>query len=86
MNSLRTYPKKLLWRLYWVFLALSLILGFYWLYAHVFHYHFSIQNIPQFFAILGWGGCMVLILVSKVMASFMVVEEDYYEKREERVN
>lgn len=86
MSILRTYPKKLFWWLYWVFLVVSLVLGVYWLHHHILHYHLSIQKIPEFFALLGWVGCMVLILVSKVMASFMVVDEDYYQKREERTN
>ncbi len=82
MNKLRVYPKKLFWRLYFVSLAASLILDFYWLYAHIFHYHFSFQEIPQFFAIFGLLGCMLLILVAKGMGVFIVVDEDYYQKKE----
>ena len=79
MNKLRSYPKKLLWRLYFIALLVSLILDFIWLYAHVFHYHFSFQYLPQFFAIFGLFGCMLLILIAKALGFFIVVDEDYYE-------
>ncbi len=80
MNKLRTYPKKQFWRLYFVCLVVSLILDFIWLYTHNFHYHFSFQNLPQFFAIFGLLGCMLLILIAKAMGIFIVVDENYYQK------
>lgn len=78
MSKLRTYPKKLFWRLYFVCLAASLILDFIWLYANAFHFHFSFQSFPQFFAVFGLFGCMLLILIAKAMGIFIVVDEDYY--------
>jgi bacteriorhodopsin len=81
MNKLRVYPKKLFWRLYWVVLALSLILDLVWLYLHSFHYHFQFQYLPQFFAILGLFGCMLLILIAKALGIIIVVDEDYYQKK-----
>ncbi len=81
MNKMRTYPKKILWRFYYTVLAISLVLDFYWLYRHIFHYHFDFQYFPQFFALLGLFGCMALILVAKGMGFFIVVDEDYYQKR-----
>ena len=80
MNKLRDYPKKLFWRLYWVVLALSLILDLVWLYLHSFHYHFQFQYLPQFFAILGLFGCMLLILIAKALGIIIVVDEDYYQE------
>ncbi len=62
-------------------LVVSLILDFYWLYAHVLHYHFPFQYLPQFFAIFGLIGCMLLILIAKGMGFFIVVDEDYYRKK-----
>jgi hypothetical protein len=82
MNKLRTYPKKAFWRLYIACFVLSLVLDFYWLYKHIFHYHFSFQYFPQFFALLGLFGCMLLILIAKGMGVFIVVDEDYYEKKQ----
>ena len=81
MNKLRTYPKKLFWRLYFVGLVVSLILDFFWLYLHVFHYHFSFQYLPQFFALFGLLGCMLLILIAKAMGIIIVVDEDYYQRK-----
>jgi len=81
MNKLRVYPKKLFWRLYWVVLALSIILNFVWLYLHAFHYHFQFQYLPQFFAILGLIGCMLLILIAKALGIIIVVDEDYYQEK-----
>jgi hypothetical protein len=80
MSNLRTYPKKLFWRLYFVGLGASLILDFIWLYSDGFHYHFSFQRLPQFFAILGLFGCMLLILIAKALGIFIVVDEDYYQQ------
>ena len=84
MNKLRKYPKKLLWRIYYAAIALSLALDFYWLYTDSFHYHFSFQYFPQFFAVLGFAGCMLLIVIAKGMGVFIVVDEDYDEKRREK--
>lgn len=81
MTDLRTFPKKTLWRIYWVCLVASLVLDFYWLYTHKFHLHFSFQEIPQFFALFGFLGCMLLILLAKALGFFIVREEDYYQKR-----
>jgi hypothetical protein len=81
MNKLRTYPKRLFWRLYFVCLVVSLFLDFIWLYTHAFHYHFSFQYLPEFFAIFGILGCMLLILVAKGMGIFIVVDEDYYQNK-----
>ena len=79
MNKLRKYPRKLFWRLYFICLMGSLILDFYWLYTHKFHYHFDFQYLPQFFALFGLIGCMLLILIAKAIGWFIVVDEDYYE-------
>jgi len=81
MNRFRRYPRKLLWRLYFAALVLSLILDLVWLYTHRFHYHFSWQNLPEFFAIFGLFGCMLLILIAKGIGLFIVVDEDYYQKK-----
>jgi hypothetical protein len=81
MSKMRKYPKKLFWRLYFICLAGSLILDFIWLYAHKFHYHFEFQYVPQFFALFGLIGCMLLILIAKAMGWFIVVDEEYYQKK-----
>ena len=81
MNRFRKYPRKLFWRLYVICLAGSLLLDVYGLYTHRFHYHFGFQYLPQFFALFGLIGCMLLILIAKAIGRFIVVDEDYYEKK-----
>ena len=81
MNRFRRYPRKLLWRLYFIALVLSLILDLVWLYTHRLHYHFSFQTFPEFIAILGLFGCMLLILIAEGIGLFIVVDEDYYQKK-----
>ena len=86
MIDLRKFPKKLFWRLYYIVLVVSLVLDVYWLYTHAFHYHFSYQYIPQFFAVFGLVGCMLLILIAKGIGIFIVVDENYYQNEEEGSN
>ncbi len=83
MPDLRKYPRKLFWRLYFICLAASLLLDFFWLYTHMFHYHFDFQYLPQFFALFGLFGCMLLILIAKGMGVFIVKDEDYYQPKEQ---
>ena len=82
MINFRQFPKKTLWVIYLIGLVASLIFDFYGLYTHKFHYHFSFQHIPQFFAFLGVLGCMLLILIAKGLGKFIVVDEDEDQKRE----
>jgi len=55
-----------------------------WLQLNALHYHFRFQYLPQFFAIFGVFGCMLLILIAKGMGYFIVRDEDYYEKKSRR--
>jgi len=84
MNKLRTYPKRLFWRIYFLSLVLSLILSPLLLYADKLHHHFSFQYLPEFFGLFGLVGCMLLILIAKGMGFFIVTDENYYEKRSEK--
>jgi hypothetical protein len=84
MNKLRTYPKRLFWSIYFLSLALTLILHPLLMRSDSFHYHFSFQYLPQFFAVFGLVGCVLLILVAKGLGFFIVTDENYYEKRSEK--
>ena len=84
MNKLRTYPKRLFWWIYFLSLALSLILNPLLLGTDKLHYHFSFQYLPEFFALFGFVGCILLILIAKGMGFFIVTDENYYEKRSEK--
>ena len=84
MNKLRTYPKRFFWWVYFLSLVLSLILSPLLLLADKLHHHFWFQYIPEFFALFGLVGCMLLILIAKGMGIFIVTDENYYEKRSEK--
>jgi hypothetical protein len=84
MNKLRTYPKRLFWWVYFISLGLSLILHPLLLRSDKLHHHFSFQYLPEFFAVFGFVGCMLLILIAKGMGIFISTDENYYEKRSEK--
>ena len=84
MKKLRTYPKRFFWTIYFVSLVLSLLLQPLLFRSDRLHYHFSFQYLPQFFALFGVVGCMLLILIAKGMGFFISADEDYYEKRSEK--
>lgn len=84
MDRFRQFPSKLFWRIYYVLLFASLVLDVYFLYNHILHYHFSFQYFPQFFALLGFAGCILLILIAKAMGRFIVVDENYWQDKESK--
>jgi len=84
MNRLRQYPKRLFWWIYFLSMGLSLILQPLLLLSEKLHHHFLFQYLPEFFALFGLVGCMVLILIAKGMGFFIVTDENYYEKRSEK--
>ena len=49
------------------------------IHRHILH---SWENIPAFYAIYGFVGCVVLVLVAKWMRTFLMRPEDYYDKEE----
>lgn len=84
MGFLRQYPKRFFWIVFFIGLVVSLILDVLWLRSGLLHYHFSFQYFPQFFALFGFIGCMVLILIAKGMGHFISKDEDYYERDSRR--
>jgi hypothetical protein len=70
--------------MFYVVMILSLILDLILLYLHIFHYPFSFQYIPEFFALFGLFGCMLLILIAKGLGYFIVTDEEYYDRRSRR--
>ena len=81
MNILRRYPKRLFWTVYFIGLVGSLVLDLTWLRSDLLHYHFPFQYLPEFFAIFGLFGCMLLILIARGMGYFIVKDEEYYKKQ-----
>ena len=43
---------------------------------HIYH---SWENIPAFYAIYGFVGCVILVLIAKEMRKFLMRREDYYD-------
>jgi hypothetical protein len=86
MDRFRIYPKRFFWKVYWAALGVSLVLDGVWLFSHAFHYHFKFQYFPEFFALFGFFGCMLLILIAKGMGFFIVKEEEYYTQRSKQGN
>ena len=47
------------------------------------HNHISVDTIPTFYAIYGFVGCVILVLVAKEMRKAVMRSESYYEPAEE---
>lgn len=62
-----------------VFYALCVILVVvdFLVHRHIYH---SWENIPAFYAIYGFIGCVALVVVAKAMRKVLMKEEDYYDK------
>jgi hypothetical protein len=72
---------KNLFRIYYICLAVSVAVGLLMLHFHMRHIYFWWQGIPAFFAIFGFIGCVLLIVVSKALGHhWLMKDEDYYEK------
>lgn len=72
---------NVLFKIYYILMAVSVLIGLLMLHFHMLHYHFPFQWIPAFFAIFGFFGCALLILIAKGMGHWLMKGEDYYEKR-----
>lgn len=44
---------------------------------HIYH---DWENIPAFYAIYGFVGCVVLVLIAREMRKFLMRKEDYYDE------
>lgn len=49
------------------------------LHRHVAH---PWETLPGFYAIYGFVGCVILVLIAKWMRTFLMRPEDYYDRRE----
>lgn len=67
--------KKML-NIFYVVCALLVIVDIV-VHRHIYH---DWENIPAFYAIYGFVGCVVLVLIAKLMRKFLMKEEDYYDK------
>jgi len=62
-----------------IFYALCVVLVVMDFVVHRHIYH-SWENIPAFYAIYGFVGCVALVVVAKAMRKVLMKEEDYYDK------
>ncbi len=46
------------------------------------HTYHDWENVPAFYALYGFMGCVVLVLVAKWMRTFLMRAEDYYDRDE----
>jgi hypothetical protein len=67
--------QKMLKVLY-VLCALLVIVDFI-VHRHIYH---DWENIPAFYAIYGFVGCVVLVVIAKKMRNFLMRGEDYYDE------
>lgn len=63
-------------KVFYVLCALLVIVDFI-VHRHIYH---SWENIPAFYAIYGFVGCVVLVVIAKKMRNFLMRGEDYYDE------
>lgn len=63
-------------KVFYVICALLVIVDFV-VHRHIYH---DWENIPAFYAIYGFVGCVVLVIIAKAMRKVLMKEEDYYDK------
>lgn len=67
---------RIMLNVFYVLCALLVLVDFF-VHRHIYH---SWENIPAFYAIYGFVGCVVLVLIAKLMRKVVMKEEDYYDK------
>ncbi|WP_286235471.1 hypothetical protein [Thalassotalea sediminis] len=63
-------------KVFYVICALLVIVDFI-VHRHIYH---DWENIPAFYAIYGFIGCVVLVLIAKEMRKLIMRKEDYYDE------
>lgn len=73
-------PKNVKRLLYTVYACcIVLVLLDFVIHRHIYH---SWESLFGFYAIYGFVGCVVLVLVAKWMRTFLMRDEDYYDRKE----
>ena len=65
---------KLILKIFYAICVVLVLVDFI-VHRHIYH---SWENIPAFYAIYGFVGCVILVLVAKEMRKFLMRGEDYY--------
>lgn len=77
-------PKNVKRLLYVVYaICIVLVLLDFVIHRHIYH---SWESLFGFYAIYGFVGCVVLVLVAKWMRTFLMRDEDYYDRIELKQN
>ncbi len=63
-------------KVFYVICALLVAVDFL-VHRHVYH---DWENIPAFYAIYGFVGCVILVLIAKEMRKFLMRGENYYDE------
>ena len=58
-------------------LCVLLVVADFIVHRHIYH---SWENMPAFYAVYGFVGCVALVIVAKAMRKVLMKEEDYYDK------
>ncbi len=67
---------KLILKIFYAICVVLVLVDFI-VHRHIYH---SWENIPAFYAIYGFVGCVILVLVAKEMRKFLMRGEDYYDE------
>jgi MFS family permease len=68
---------RLLWIGFLIVLAATVAAGF----AVDMHPHFAFESLPAFFALFGFGACVVLVFGSKLLGVLLKRPDTYYDER-----
>ena len=63
-------------KIFYVICGLLVVTDFI-VHRHIYH---DWENVPAFYAIYGFIGCVLLVLIAKLMRKVLMREEDYYDK------
>ena len=63
-------------KVFYALCVLLLVLDFV-IHRHTYH---PWENLPVFYPLYGFVGCVVLVLIAKWMRTFLMRDEDYYER------
>ncbi|QFU24180.1 hypothetical protein FM038_019845 [Shewanella eurypsychrophilus] len=75
-------PKNTKWvmNIFYACCVLVVVLDFV-INRHVYH---SWENLPAFYPIYGFVGCVVLVVIASWMRTFLMRSEDYYDKSDDK--
>ncbi|KZZ70585.1 hypothetical protein A3765_03065 [Oleiphilus sp. HI0130] len=63
-------------KVFYVICGLLVVVDFF-VHRHIYH---DWEKIPAFYAIYGFVGCVVLVLIAREMRKFLMRGEDYYDE------